>query len=155
MLFFSVEHALLSKLLFACRSCVGIRRVSFATYVGISGKEESEKRGEIETVMLKQCRIPLSRNLLPADGCWLQDNCLLNLEHLGMQPDLGVLRAERNLIDNFYGAERCPKLKEVRTSAPPTAPLCNARTCTVTIANRCIWMAIPSSGKHSSTSWRA
>jgi hypothetical protein len=50
-----------------------------------------------------------------------------------MQPDLGVLRAERNLIDNFYGAERCPKLKEVRTSAPPTAPLCNARTCAVTM----------------------
>jgi hypothetical protein len=43
-----------------------------------------------------------------------QDNCLLSLEHLGPQPDLTVLRVERNIIDDFHGAERCPKLKEVR-----------------------------------------
>ena len=36
------------------------------------------------------------------------------MEHLGSQPDLKIVRLERNLIEDFYGAERCPKLKEVR-----------------------------------------
>ena len=71
---------------------------------------------------------------------FLQDNCLLTLEHLGAQPDLQILRLERNLIDDWLGslrknvrvgcamicrslrtfshshpagADRCPKLKEV------------------------------------------
>lgn len=50
---------------------------------------------------------------------FLQDNCLLTLEHLGTQPDLAILRLERNLIDDFYGVDRCPRLKEVFLEGNP------------------------------------
>ena len=62
---------------------------------------------------------------------WSQDNCLLTLEHLGMQPDLTVLRLERNLIDNFSGVERCPKLKETYLDGNPVEKhrMCNIMAC--------------------------
>ena len=37
---------------------------------------------------------------------FLQDNSLLTLEHLGAQPDLQILRLERNLIDDWLGSLR-------------------------------------------------
>jgi len=68
---------------------------------------------------------------------------LLNLEHLGTQPDLSVLRAERNLIDDFYGTERCPKLKEVFVRAYAFVHIDDqALTTTSVVCARSTWMAI-------------
>ena len=39
------------------------------------------------------------------------------------QPELATLHAERNLIEDFAGAERCPKLKEVNLHGNPIAYL--------------------------------
>lgn len=92
--------------------------------------------------------------ILLSDECSLQDNCLLNLEHLGTQPDLCILRAERNLIDDFYGAERCPKLKEV---CPSDCIVLHSKHKAENLTrdwDRYILMAIPSRKKLSSTSWR-
>jgi len=66
----------------------------------------------VSALLLQLVRSILSHSM-SADTKGTQDNCLLSLEHLGPQPDLKVLRAERNIIDDFHGTERCPKLKEV------------------------------------------
>eukprot|EP00961_Rhodomonas_salina_P261948 3540299-Rhodomonas_salina.1 len=45
---------------------------------------------------------------------FVQDNQLNSLEHLGVNADLNVLRAERNNIKNFWAVDRQPKLREVK-----------------------------------------